>query len=62
MRVELWPLMGPSPHQMMFEWVGNIVGVINHMAQENSEVKTCVIFTFHKSQVQCPEIEPGPVQ
>ena len=39
MRVEPWPLMDPSPNQMMFEWVGNIVGAINRMAQENSEVK-----------------------
>jgi len=38
-RMEMWPLMGPSPQQMMFEWVGNIVGAINRMAQDNSEVK-----------------------
>ena len=52
---------GPLPlTQMMFEWVENIVGVINHMARDNSEVNSCVIFAFPTTNPTCTVLKLNP--
>jgi hypothetical protein len=59
-RVELWPLMGPSPHQMMF-WVGR-EHCWSNKSYGTGELggKTCVIFTFPTTNPTCTALKLNP--